>query len=400
MLRRGLFYQKTFVQLVVIFFLIPTSFTLIFTSTYSVSQIIEVQITLEEIGQIQTIAMARDVFIKENIAFVMDMGSMTSTYGGLLIYNISDLENPIELSHFYDGGRSHQIIVENDVAYVADNVGGLEIFNISELVNPVKIGGFDGTINDIYKQDNLVFLSDYWDGIIIVNVTTLTQPIEVTRFANTDHPQLRLILNDLAYVAVDSGLKIFDISSLMNITELVYYDLDHFIYDIQIVDDFAFMTCSRSASEPSEGLKIFNCTNPLNLTLIGGYYDGGMAIDLHVTDDYVIMSDFDDGLEVIDISNASNPVEVAQFCDGGTAMAITIVDDLIYVADGADGVEIIRITFETESSVQTTSKSENPSTLFTSTFENPSTLSTSWEIIPILCVVVIVGFLYRKNQVQ
>lgn len=319
----------------------------------SISQTDEVEISFEEIGQIDTPGMARHVVIRDNIAFVTDMGSMTSSYGGLLIYDVSDPTSPTELGHFYDGGRAHELLVEDDFVFVADNEGGLEIINISDLTNPVKIGEFEGVINGVHKDGHLLYLSDYFGGLIILDITNLTHPVEITRYTEVEHPLLRLNVNNLAYVAVETGLDVLDISNPANLTKLASLSYDFHVYDLKIVGNLAYMACSRSIFEPGEGLKILNSSNPLNLTLIGSYYDGGRAIDLILHEEYVIVSDYNDGLEVIDISDRSNPKEIAQYYDGGNATAIQMKDNLIYVADGVDGLEIVKITFTDHTTANT-----------------------------------------------
>ncbi len=319
----------------------------------SISQINDNIVSFEKIGQIDTPGMARHLVIRDNIAFVTDMGSMTSTYGGLFIYNVSDPTAPTELGHFYDGGRSHELLVEDNIAYVADNNGGLEIINITVLTNPVKIGDFNGVINGVEKRNELLYLSDYYDGLIIANVSNLTHPVEIARYPQIYHPLLRLIVNDFAYIAVETGLKVFNISIPTNISELANFNYDYHVYDLQIVGNVAYMACSRSVYEPGEGLKILNCTDPLNMSLIGSFYDGGRAIDLHLYESLVIIGDYNDGLEVINISDPFNPEEIGHFYDGGNATDIQVVNDLIYVADGVDGLEILRIKFPSSNPTKT-----------------------------------------------
>ncbi|UCG01978.1 MAG: hypothetical protein JSW11_20565 [Candidatus Heimdallarchaeota archaeon] len=360
--------------------------------TSSNYQLTDINMLLEEIGQVNTPGMARDVIIRNNIAFIADMGNMTSTYGGLLICNISDPTHPTILGHFYDGGRAHQIFVEEDLVFVADNTGGLEILNISDLTDPVKIAEFEGVINGVYKVDQLLYLSDYYEGLIIVDVTNLTHPLEIASYSDLEHPRLNLIDDNLAYVGDANGLKVLDITTPKNITEVMSTNLDHFVFSFQIVGDLGYMACSRSIYEPSEGLKIWNCTNPLDISLISSFYDGGRAIDLHISEDYVIVCDYNDGLEVINVSDPFTPNEMTQYYDGGNATAVQVVDNLIYVADGQDGLEIIRMTFTTPTTISSQHMTE------TTTSASTTSASIGFTLGPILFMMSILFVFLRKKR--
>ncbi|MFW9779899.1 MAG: LVIVD repeat-containing protein [Candidatus Heimdallarchaeota archaeon] len=298
---------------------------------------------LEEIGQIDTPGMARDVVVKGDAAFVAAMSITSSINGGLFIFNISDPSRPQLLGHFFDEGSSHRLLVEDDIVFVADNFGGLEVFNVSNLTNPVKIIEVSGTINGFYKKERFLYAADYSEGLLIFDITNLTKPMEITRYTDFDHALMHLIRNNLAYVSDDSGLKILDISNLSNITELVSYSYDYYVYDLQFAGEIAYTACARSIFEAGEGIKIWNASDPLNFALMGSFFDGGMAFDLQILNNYALVADFNDGVEIIDVSNPYNPIKVTNYYDGGNATQLYVVDDLIYVADGFDGLEIIRM---------------------------------------------------------
>lgn len=49
---------------------------------------------------------------------------------GLLLIDISDLSNPYQLTHFFDGGYAYDVKVIGNLAYVADRSDGLEIIQL------------------------------------------------------------------------------------------------------------------------------------------------------------------------------------------------------------------------------------------------------------------------------
>jgi len=92
---------------------------------------------ITKIGSIDTNGETINVFVKEGTAFVLDSNDYNP--GGLVIIDISDPTNPVKLSSFYDGGNPLELVVKNDLVYLADGSDGIEVINISDLTNPVEI---------------------------------------------------------------------------------------------------------------------------------------------------------------------------------------------------------------------------------------------------------------------
>ncbi|MFW9995470.1 MAG: LVIVD repeat-containing protein [Candidatus Odinarchaeota archaeon] len=303
-------------------------------------------IVLKEVGQVDTPGFARDVVVRDGIAFVADMGTATDTYGGFFTYNVSDPSNPTLMGHFYDGGRAHQVVLQDSgTVFVADNTGGLEIIDVTDPWHPVKIGQYDGgSINYFVVQESrYIYTADYTGGfVLILDAINQTHPVEIGRFS-VEHAELIAVNSNLAYVSYDSGLIILNVTNPANITELTHHEFD--VKRIQFNGNIAYMVCSRSRFEPADGFKIMDFSDPFNPVEIGSYHDGGHPVDLHVSGNTAITSDLDDGIEVLNVSDTSNITEIAGYHDGGDASDIHVIGDLIYVADGADGLEIIRITY-------------------------------------------------------
>ncbi|MHA2374225.1 MAG: LVIVD repeat-containing protein, partial [Candidatus Thorarchaeota archaeon] len=92
---------------------------------------------ITEIGQLNTSGWAANIHVQENTAFVAD------SEGGLYIVDISDPENPTELSQFNEGiDHLHELYVDENLAYVADYTDGFKIINVSDSENPTQVGRF------------------------------------------------------------------------------------------------------------------------------------------------------------------------------------------------------------------------------------------------------------------
>lgn len=205
------------------------------------------KLELKEIGQISTGEMAIEIRVEGNIAFVVDYSY------GLRIYNISDLTNPVELSHYSEVEAVHGPFLGENLVYLSDQTAGLKIINVSDPVNPEQVGQFHdgGEVMGVSVFEDFAFLSDAIDGLEVVNVSDPTQPTEVSQYDEVNQIISVNINSDLAYVSVfvpssANILRILNISDVHNLEEIAHYSVgDDEIFCIDFVGDVAYMTCLR-----------------------------------------------------------------------------------------------------------------------------------------------------------
>ncbi|MCK5158891.1 MAG: hypothetical protein KAR08_07025, partial [Candidatus Heimdallarchaeota archaeon] len=131
---------------------------------------------LVEIGQFDNNygGTAINVVVDDNIAYLADDEE------GLLILDVTDPTNPVFLSQYSDGsGFAWDLWIENDLLYLADHLDGLEIIDVSNPTNPIKIGEFhDGSAAlCVEVRDDLAFVADFTDGLEILDISDPSNPI-------------------------------------------------------------------------------------------------------------------------------------------------------------------------------------------------------------------------------
>jgi len=106
----------------------------------------------------------KSVKIIENYAYI------GSTNYGLRILDISNIDS-ISVVKYTNTGRGHSLFIKDSIAYVSAGFNGLIIFNITDIANPVEIGYYDtpGRVNDLVLSDNHIFLADYDSGMSIID---------------------------------------------------------------------------------------------------------------------------------------------------------------------------------------------------------------------------------------
>jgi hypothetical protein len=99
--------------------------------------------------------------------------------GGLVVYNVSDIDNPIRSETIPTHGLIYGVEVFGDRAYVMDDGEGLLILDVSDPPNPVRRGHWHSpaSLRKVVQVGNLLYVSDMWFGISILDVSDPTRPV-------------------------------------------------------------------------------------------------------------------------------------------------------------------------------------------------------------------------------
>ena len=103
---------------------------------------------------------------------------------GISIVDIRDKEQPREVGRKETESLGHDILIDENIAFMSDIAGGLFVFDISNKTNPMKISEYksvDGHYEDIARYKNTLFCQVYAICVIVLDVSDPTQPREINR---------------------------------------------------------------------------------------------------------------------------------------------------------------------------------------------------------------------------
>ncbi|UYP45964.1 hypothetical protein NEF87_002249 [Candidatus Lokiarchaeum ossiferum] len=309
------------------------SFSVINSGSFSSASPTPEVYELVELGQYPTL-FARDVQVKDKIAYLTDMGFDPQGDSGLLILNVSNPQNIQKLSNFYDDGLSHQILINENLAFIADNKGGLEVINISDSTNPVKISTIRGTFNDITIKENYLYATDWFDGLKVFNINSNGSLDKVGSYPSTKNLQPIDFIDDYLFISGGDSTFIFDATNISNIQ-----CMGNLSYDMKCIKkhyNFGYMV-TRDGK-----LLTLDISDLLNISVLNELQFNGRLIDIEFQDNIAFITNFDGGIFACDISDPLNPYEICRFNDGGRAMDMFVESNIIYVADAEDGMEILK----------------------------------------------------------
>ncbi|MEN3044776.1 MAG: hypothetical protein ABDH37_06145 [Candidatus Hydrothermales bacterium] len=116
------------------------------------------------ISWIDTPNNARDLFVKDNKIFVAD------GYGGLVIIDISDINNPYVVSRISLPGYSQKIKGEGNIMYVACGAAGVVGVDIKNIMEPKIYAVYKTSYAyDLEINKEYIFVADRDRGIIVLS---------------------------------------------------------------------------------------------------------------------------------------------------------------------------------------------------------------------------------------
>jgi len=164
---------------------------------------------IDLIGTINTNGNAWDVNVAGDYAYVAD------EYGGLAVANVSNPNNPFEVSTLDLPGQALTLDVEANFAYVASASGELRVVDISSPSDPTEIGSFD-TPDDAWGvtvAEEYAYVATESAGLYILNVSDPANPSEIGHLDTPGGAVNVRVREGYAYVAdLSGGLRIVDIS--------------------------------------------------------------------------------------------------------------------------------------------------------------------------------------------
>jgi len=270
---------------------------------------------------------ANNIYVYGNLMFVADGEN------GLLVYDVSDPENPVLISSYDTDGEALSVFIIGDYAFVADGSNGLVILNISDIENITFAGHYNspGVAYHVYVVGNYAYLADGAVGMLVLNISNM-QNIQFVRSYNTQGTAVYItVINNYACIAdMEGGFYVIDIQNVFNLQLAGYFDTQGDVYNFQIVGDYVYVV------DGDGGLIILDISDLGDIQVVGTFDTPGEVVSIYISGGYLFLLDDPNGLFILDISDPSDPTFVAQTqIQNGTW--IVVVNGIAYIAVGGGG---------------------------------------------------------------
>lgn len=254
------------------------------------------------------------------------------SYGDLLVYDISDLNEPVYMTRLsnvvtqgydfwgwedwegggwgcmfcgipsYDsgstsgtGGSTARFAIVDHYLYGLNSGYSINVFDLSDPLHPVEMSNANISRNDaetLFPYENYLFVGAS-TGVYIYDISTLSNPTYVAEFRHLRASDPVVVQNDIAYVTLRNvaeqprnRFEIIDISDLSNMSTLHTIEMN-IPYGLGVQGDFAYV-CDHWV-----GLKIFDIRNVRESVEMIQLISNINPYDIIPNDDHLIISGSD-----------------------------------------------------------------------------------------------------------
>ncbi|UCH33402.1 MAG: carboxypeptidase regulatory-like domain-containing protein [Armatimonadota bacterium] len=303
---------------------------------------------------------AQNVTALGNLVFIAD------GYEGVEVVDVSDPLNPVHVNTVPAGGWAWKVVVqtvgeeENQklYAYVAADTG-LVIIDLTDLEEPAWAGYFyvSGDIVDIAVAQGRAYLACGYGGIQVVNVSNPAAPQAEGTLGTADYAWGVAIsgrfTGPYVYVADGhAGLGVIDVSDPFTIFEVARCDTPGYARKVALLGGYVCVADNHA------GMRLIDVSDPANPTEAGAVVTPGFATDVAVQPGYMYLQEgFEDlpvgyvyiaddfgGLRVAELPTPKDPVERSYLERPGRARAVAVSGDYVYLADGPPGIRVVDVS--------------------------------------------------------
>ncbi len=342
----------------------------------------------------------QDIIIQDNFAYA------TSTH----LFMILDVSSQVAITEissvtsedlgFENNYSPREFSVRNNIAYIIlhdpsykqinDQMVSLDITNRS---NPIKLDSIELTHNceKIFIEGDLAYITGQY--LQIVNISE-SGSMDLLSTYQIGHCYDVYVNSNYAYIVVEEGVKIIDVSDPHHPSPLGLMNLDIYISGIVVQEDIIYVV-GRGTSWSA--LQLIDCSNNSNLILIESFETKGNPQDIALSDNYAFIPYWGfeaGGMQIINILNSSHLFLTGEFhvSESLITEAIALYEDRAYMSCERDGIYVLDIS--------------NKSTpllleIFTKSFYVPSnTYALIWNIIGITIILIIFGLIFSSIKIK
>ncbi len=286
---------------------------------------------------------AQDVIIKDDLLYI------AQGEGGLLIVGVNDPENPQTVSVTTEEvrGYSTKIAIKDSAVYLAAGTFGITAIDVANPSEPfVTVSNLNmKPARNILIWGNYMFTATSEQGVSIAEISYPVQPDMRGGINTTGYAYGLASTADSSYLMVacgEMGLSIYDISDFQEgfgeYPLVAWCDTPGYAEAVTVLDNesLAFMACGTA------GLQIIDYSDTADVHIVGSYSTGGYAKELIYSNQRILITTEKLGLQIIDVSEVDSPSFIGQV-DTEYALGLDMDENYIYIADEVEGLIVISI---------------------------------------------------------
>lgn len=266
---------------------------------------------------------------------------------GLVIIDVSDVENPSFVSRLYIQGDNFNIEVANDCAYICGERDKLRIIDIADPEDPQLLSelAIDAEVDNIYVDGDYIYAAAGGLGLLIIDASDPYNPEIITRFDTDGDTEAVVVIDTLAFISerylypTSRPFQILNISDRYN-PSVIGFITDNMGWnrDLIIDGDYAYL------ANTYRGFIIVDISDLADPFILTQMEETTYPCNLFKVDDYIFMDYGFDTLQVLDVSDPGSPELVAVYEIGEWTIDFDILSNFLYVAGSYGGMPILDVS--------------------------------------------------------
>ena len=213
-------------------------------------------------------------------------------------------------------GNCNSVFVEGNYAFISSG-RGIRILDVTNPDYPVQVAqvNTDGTVSDIFVQNNLLFITtdgnnslfvneNFTAGLTIVDISNIAQP-QILSYFNTENKVATCVTvsGNYAFVGYLGTLIVLDITDPNVPQRIKYISLPRTPHGIYFKNNYLYV------ADQLGGVIIFDVSNPSAASEVGTI--DLWAENVTVQNNMVFITQQGEGLKIVDIQDINNPVIIS-----------------------------------------------------------------------------------------
>ncbi len=301
-------------------------------------------------GQVQGTSPNQNLIIDNNLAYIAAYNK------GLRIIDISNPSSPVIKNETYTAYSIRGIFKLGDYIYTGGGASGLLVYDVSNPEQPtwvakISLPDEDGeSLYSMVYRENFLFIADGESGVQIVDITTPSIPV-LADSTDTPGSSLNLLVDDLTVIVADYDKGV----QLLSIFETSDTDGDGVIDGADVFPDDPSEWSdtdedgtgdNADMDDDNDGFPDINDAFPLDSSEWSDDDGDGVGnnSDVFPTDNSEWADSDVDGIgDNADLYNFPELTSVSSFDSVGQARVTLKDGDIIYVANGTSGLQVLKI---------------------------------------------------------
>ncbi len=257
---------------------------------------------------------------------------------GVRAIDITDPENPLDISLFPTSNTARWIDVDGNLVYCACDGFGLEVIDYNDPANPTLRGSLSlpGESYFVEVDGDLAYVACSGSGVKIIDISDPASPFVIGSVSTPGSARHVCLAGEIAYLAdSNAGLTVIDISNKTAPFVITTVPTTS-CRGVDLSGDYLYI------ADHNSGIVVFDVSDPGNPLQVGSLITPGPALGVTIDGDRLFASCYQDGFVIVDITDPANPIQAEALDYGGLIFNTFVAGEYLFVSSYSDGLQVIR----------------------------------------------------------